>query len=692
MSRRDNLLIELGTEELPPKALLNLSEAFSGGCDKLLRAAGFEFQNLESFATPRRLALRVVNIAAEQAERLETRRGPALGAAFDSSGAATKAALGFARSCGVELAALGRFKSAEGEWLAFEQRVAGRRLFDVLPEVVSAALAGLPIPKRMRWGSHSAEFVRPVHWLVMLYGADVVPGEVLGLTADRITHGHRFMHGAPITLTHGDDYAASLQNPGYVIPSFAARRARVRELVETAAAADGAHAVIDDALLDEVTALVEWPVAVCGSFDEHFLQLPSEVLIASMQGHQKYFPVRDASGALRNRFITLANLESRAPDAIRAGNERVIRPRLADADFFYRADRSKRLDSRLAGLDSMMFEKRLGSLGDKTRRIMSLATNLARACGADATLASRTAALSRCDLLSDLVGEFPELQGTMGSYYAAADGESGDVARALAEFYQPRFSGDAIPGTALGRCVAVADKLDSLVGIFGIGSAPTGDRDPFALRRAAIGMLRIVIEADISLDLHEAIGYTLAAYAGVKLLPDTAEQVYAFVRERLRGYYLERGTPNDVCAAVFANDPSAPAEVARRLQAVTTFRALPAAQALAAANKRIANILKKLDTPPAATIDEARLVDPAERELAMRYTALAPQAEQLFAAREYARYMEMLADLRAPVDAFFDGVMVMSDDLALRTNRLALLARLHALFTRVADIARLHDA
>lgn len=692
MSRRDNLLVELGCEELPPKALLNLSEAFSAGLEKLLRAAGFDFDQLSSFATPRRLALHVINIAAELATRTETRRGPAISAAFDSTGAATTAAQGFARACGVEVAALGRVQNSEGAWLSFEQSVAGRRLFELLPEMVSTALAGLPIPKRMRWGSHNAEFVRPVHWLVMLYGSDVIPGVVLGLNADRITHGHRFMHPAPITLAHADHYAASLQDPGHVIPSFAARRAHVRELVETTAAAAGGHAIIDAALLDEVTALVEWPVPICGSFDQHFLQLPSEVLIATMQGHQKYFPVGDGHGALRNCFITLANLESRAPDAIRAGNERVIRPRLADADFFYRADRAQRLDSRLAALDSMMYDKRLGSLGDKTRRIMDLATRLANTCGADAVLARRAAELSRCDLLSDLVGEFPELQGTMGSYYAAADGEASDVSRAVAEFYHPRFSGDAIPTSPLGRCVAVADKLDSLVGIFGIGSAPTGDRDPYALRRAAIGLLRIVIEADIELDLRVAIATALTGYTDVTLLPDTAAQVYAFVRERLRGYYLERGTPNDVCAAVFAVDPSAPAEVARRLAAVTAFRALPAAQALAAANKRIANILKKLDHPPTATIDDTRLVDPAERALATAYAALADGAEQLFAAREYSRYMELLAGLREPVDTFFDTVMVMSEDLALRANRLALLARLHALFTRVADIARLHDA
>ncbi len=692
MSRQDNLLIELGTEELPPKALLSLSEAFAAGLDKQLRAAGFEFLAMIPYATPRRLAVRIENIAAEQAERTETRRGPALSAAFDTSGAPSKAAQGFARSCGVDVAALGRFKSNEGEWLCYEQRVAGRRLFDVLPDMVNLALAGLPIPKRMRWGAHTAEFVRPAHWVVMLYGADVIDGEVLGLKSGRITHGHRFMHGAPITLAHADQYETSLAEPGHVIASFAARRSKVRELIEATARSEDGQAVIDEALLDEVTALVEWPVPVCGSFDAHFLELPSEVLIASMQGHQKYFPIRDAHGGLRNRFITLANLASQAPEAIRAGNERVIRPRLSDADFFYRADRAKRLDSRLPGLDSMMYEKRLGSLGDKTRRIVSLAATLATACGADSALASRAAELSRCDLLSDLVGEFPELQGTMGRYYAAADGEHAEVSHAVGEFYQPRFSGDAIPASTVGRCVALADKLDSLVGIFGIGSAPTGDRDPFALRRAAIGMLRIVIEADIALDLREAIDFAVATYAGVKLAPDTAEQVYAFVRERLRGYYLERGTPNDVCAAVFANDPSAPAEVARRLVAVSGFRALPAAQALAAANKRIANILKKLDAPPAASIDDALLADPAERELAAQYASLAPQAEQLFAAREYTRYMELLASLREPVDTFFDGVMVMSDDAALRANRLALLARLHALFTRVADIARLHDA
>ena len=692
MSTAATLLIEIGTEELPPKALRTLSEAFANGLERALRTAAFPFSSVTAYATPRRLAVRIEHLVAEQPERLETRRGPALGAAFDADGAATKAAQGFARSCGVDVAALGRLKTADGEWLAFEQRIAGRPLRELVPDMVTATLAGLPIPKRMRWGAHTAEFVRPVHWVVMLYGSAVIAGDILGIAADRVTRGHRFMHAGTIELAHADDYVARLVAPGRVMASFAERRARIRKLIEEGAAAVGGVAAIDDLLLDEVTALVEWPVPICGSFDRHFLELPAEVLVASMQGHQKYFPVRDPAGGLCNRFITISNLDSSAPEAIRAGNERVIRPRLSDADFFYRSDRAQRLDSRLDGLDSMLFEKRLGSLGDKTRRVATLAHELAAACGADSADAARAATLSRCDLLSNLVGEFPELQGTMGGYYAAADGESAAVSAAVAEFYQPRYAGDAIPASASGRCVALADKLDSLVGIFGVGSAPTGDRDPFALRRAAIGVLRILIEADIDIDLHRAIAAALATYAGVKLAADAGEQVYAFIRERMRGYYLERGTPVDVCAAVFALDPPAPAEVARRLAAVAQFRELDAAKALAAANKRIANILKKLDHVPTQDVDDTLLHEPQERELATAVARLIPQAEHLFARRAYREYMELLAGLRAAVDGFFEQVMVMSEDPQLRGNRLALLGRVHGLFTRVADIACLHDA
>ncbi|MEQ8661072.1 MAG: glycine--tRNA ligase subunit beta, partial [Gammaproteobacteria bacterium] len=452
------------------------------------------------------------------------------------------------------------------------------------------------------------------------------------------------------------------------------------------------HAVMDDALVDEVTALVEWPAAIAGSFDPEFLELPEEALIASMQGHQKYFPVRAADGRLLNRFVTIANLDSKQPDVVRDGNERVIRPRLADARFFYRSDRAAPLETRGAGLADMLFEKRLGSLADKTDRLKRLAARLADACGADAAQVTRAATLSRCDLLSAMVGEFPELQGTMGRYYALADGEAAPVAHAIEEFYQPRFAGDAIPASAVGRCVALADKLDTLVGIFGVGMAPTGDKDPYALRRAALGCLRILIEGDIDLDLADAIDIAVAIYGDAPLAADSAGQVYAFMRERLRGYYVERGVAADVCAAVLANDPTAPREIARRIDAVARFRQHAAAGALAAANKRIGNILKKLDGPVPETWSRERLVDDAERHLADQLDAVAGRADACFAARDYAGYLAELAGLRASVDGFFDEVMVMCEDRALRDNRLALLAHLQRLFGRIADIGRLSDS
>ncbi len=691
MSGRATLLIELGTEELPPRALLKLSQSFAAGFESALKSADFPFGTVTAYATPRRLALSISEVGPEQPDRREQRRGPALAAAFDASGAPTKAAAGFARSCGVEPAALGRLKTAEGEWLVFEQRVPGRPLADVLAAMVETALAGLPIPKRMRWGARSAEFVRPVHWLVMLHGADIVPGVVLGLTAGRVTRGHRFHHPEPIVIPTADSYTALLAEPGHVIAAFDDRRTRVRTLAETLAATTGEQAVIDDALLDEVTALVEWPVPIAGTFDAHFLELPPEVLIATMQDHQKYFPVCGADGHLTNRFITMSNLDSRDPEQVRRGNERVIRPRLSDADFFYRSDRRQPLEAQYTRLAGMLFEKRLGSLQDKTARTEVLARQLAPAFGADVEGSVRAAHLARCDLLTAMVGEFPELQGTMGRYYALADGESTAVATAVGEFYRPRFAGDDIPASALGRCVAVCDKLDTLIGIFGIGSVPTGDRDPFALRRAAIGVLRILIEGEVELDLVEALEAAAATHADNALDSGAAALVLTFMRERMRGYYLDRGIPADVCAAVFAAEPGAPLDVDRRLAAVQRFRALDAAVALAAANKRISNILRKVDGELSQQVDPALLVEPAERALHASVAALAPLAAADFEAREYGAYLARLAPLRVPVDAFFDAVMVMAEDSQLRANRLALLAQLHSLFTRVADIGRLHE-
>ena len=688
---KDNLLIEIGTEELPPKALLSLSDTFAENIERGIHAAEFDFTGIKRYATPRRLAVVIEDLEADQAGRVDHRRGPAVKVAFDDSGEPTKAAQGFARACGVTVADLGRIKNVDGEWLAFELHVAGRTIDDVLPDILAKALADLPIPKRMRWGERTTEFVRPAHWLVMLYGDRVIDCEVLELRAGRTTRGHRFHHTAHIELAHADDYATTLEDPGHVIGDFSKRRQCIRELVETCATEHQGTASIDPALLDEVTALVEWPVVISGSFDKHFLELPAEVLVASMQDHQKYFPITDANGQLVNRFISISNIESLDPETVRSGNERVIRPRLSDAGFFWKNDCAKRLEDRLDLLADMLFEKRLGSLLDKTRRVEHLAQRFAAAFGVENSAVARAARLSRCDLLSEMVGEFPELQGTMGRYYALADGEPEIVCEALGEFYKPRYAGDTLPATPSGACIALADKLDTLVGIFGIGSAPTGDKDPYALRRAAIGLLRILIEGEIDLDLREAIVIALNAYGDIELLEGTAESVFAYIRDRMRGYYLEHGAPPDVCDAVFANDPPAPLEVARRLDAVCKFREMDAAAALASANKRIANILKKLEAKPRQTITRELLVEPQEKALVEQYDILADQAEDLFARRAYPQYMELLASLRDPVDAFFDHVMVMCDDDQLRDNRIALLLALHGLFTRVADIAKLHD-
>lgn len=683
------LLVEIGTEELPPKALPRLSAAFTQALTAGLDKAGFEHATVSAYATPRRLAVQVTNLTAEQPARMEQRRGPAVKAAFDAAGEPTKAALGFARSCAVEVHELGRIKTDQGEWLALEREVAGATLADALPAMIDAALAGLPIPKRMRWGAGDVEFVRPVHWIVVLYGDTVIDCEVLGLRSDRLTYGHRFHAAGPVTLKRADDYAATLTDKAFVIPAFSERRKRIVELVTAARDTIGGAAVIDDALLDEVTALVEWPVVIAGSFDNKYLELPEECLIASMQDHQKYFPVRDSDGALTNRFVTISNIESTDPAVVRDGNERVIRPRLADADFFYRTDRARTLADGHAGLADMLFEKRLGSLQDKTARVEALARQIAPSCNADPSLSARAARLSRCDLLSAMVGEFPELQGTMGAYYAAADGEPAEVAQAIGEFYRPRFAGDDIAATAAGRATAVADRIDTLVGIFGIGSAPTGDKDPYALRRAALGVLRTLIEGGIDLDLVVTLEAAYAGYGDSKLAADTTVQVLAFVRERLRGYYVDRGTAADVCAAVLATEPASPSDFHARVEAVTRFRAMEAAAALAAANKRSANILRKLAEPVGADWSHEHLQETAEVALAGALDAIRPGADALFGERDYAAYLEQLAGLRDHVDAFFDQVMVMSEDAALRANRLALLTDLNRLFTRVADISLL---
>lgn len=686
MSTAEDFLVEIGTEELPPKALKSLSGHFRDQLEQGLRNAQLGFGGLCAFASPRRLAVLVEALAAEQPDQLIERRGPAVAAAFDSGGRPTPAALGFAKSCGIDFAQLERTVTEKGEWLIFRCRLAGRPAVELLPPLVAQALDALPVPKRMRWGERSDEFVRPVHWVLMLYGHKVVPGEILGIASGDLTHGHRFLGAQTLRIDEPGAYAAALATQGHVIADFAVRRARVQALVLEAAAAAGGRPILDDDLLDEVTALVEWPVPVSGSFDAHFLDVPREALIATMQGHQKYFPVEDLTGRLTNRFITVSNLESRQPELVRAGNERVIRPRLSDAAFFWAKDCKTPLAARLPKLGDMVFERRLGSLLDKTERIERLARAIAADFAADPAHAARAARLSRCDLVSEMVGEFPELQGIMGGHYACHDGEAADVAAAVGEFYLPRYAGDTIPASAAGRCIAVAEKLDTLVGIFGIGALPTGDRDPFALRRAALGCLRICIEGDAGLDLMDGLKTAGEAYAG-RFKDPVHERVFEFIMERSRAYFAEHGVRADLVEAVLATRPTQPRDLAHRIAAVETFMNLPEALALAAANKRIANILKKSEGPIPATVERALLREPAERALADQVSAVESATAAAVAAADYRAYLERLARLHDAVNAFFDHVLVMADDAALRGNRLALLKRIHGMFLTVADIS-----
>jgi glycyl-tRNA synthetase beta chain len=691
MSERRDLLIEIGTEELPPKALRTLSLAFADAVSAGLEAAGLEPSPAVAYATPRRLALLVRELPTAQPDREAVRRGPALSAAFDEEGNPTKAASGFARSCGVAVEQLDQLETERGSWLAFRAVQRGQITAELIPDVVRKALAALPIPKRMRWGERTDEFVRPVHWVVLLFGDEVIRAEILGITADRYTRGHRFHHPEPIFLAEPQAYLPLLETEGQVLADYATRREAVRaQVMEQAKLLDG-RALIDEALLDEVTALVEWPVALSGRFDEGFLEVPPEALISSMQDHQKYFPVVDKEGRLLPHFITVANLVSKDPAQIRAGNERVIRPRLADAAFFWNQDRKQTLEQRSEGLRHMVFEKRLGTLFDKQQRVAVLAGTIADAIDGDRDHARRAALLCKCDLLTSMVFEFPELQGVMGRYYALHDGEPPAVAEAIREHYLPRFAGDALPVTPAGQALALADRLDSLVGIFAIGQQPSGDKDPFALRRAALGTVRICIERRLDLDLERALEAAADTFETGVNAQAVIPTVLDYVVERLRGYYQEAGVEADLVEAVLTTRPTRPLDVERRIQACRVFRDLPEAASLAAANKRISNILKKWNRPVPGTVDPRRLADAAEKQLAERLAHMSATVAPLMEAGDYTRALIQLAGLKDPVDAFFDNVMVMVDDEGLRDNRLALLQNLGNLFLRVADLSRLQN-
>ena len=684
----ENLLIELGTEELPPKALRKLAEAFAENFTQELTKAELAFERVEWFAAPRRLALKVHALATTQQDKQVEKRGPAVSAAY-VDGKPTPAAVGWARSNGIEIDQAERLVTDKGEWLLYRATVAGQPTRNLIATMTATALAALPIPKLMRWGASRTQFVRPVHTLCLLLGSELVSGEVLGLHSDRIIRGHRFMGEAQFEIEHADQYPALLEERGMVIADFERRKAFIKAGAEKAAAALGGVADIEESLLEEVTSLVEWPVILTASFEEKFLAVPAEALVYTMKGDQKYFPVYDKGGKLMPNFIFVSNIDSKDPSQIIGGNERVVRPRLSDAEFFFKTDKKQPLAARLESLATVLFQQQLGTLKDKSVRIAELAAFIAPRIGADVEHATRAGLLSKCDLMTNMVMEFTDTQGVMGMHYARHDGEAEDVAVALNEQYMPRFAGDELPGGKVACAVAIADKLDSLVGIFGIGQAPKGDKDPFALRRAAIGLLRIIVAKQLDLDLLDLVAKAAELYGSKLTNAKVVDEVVDFVLARFRASYQEEGIEVDVVQAVLARRPTRPADFDLRVKAVSHFRSLDAAAALAAANKRVSNILAKFEGSLNASVDTTLLQDAAEQALAAKVAGLEQQLAPLFAAGEYQAGLTALAGLREEVDNFFDKVMVMAEEEALKLNRLTLLSRLQALFLQVADISLL---
>eukprot|EP00163_Fabomonas_tropica_P027082 TRINITY_DN5125_c0_g6_i1.p1 TRINITY_DN5125_c0_g6~~TRINITY_DN5125_c0_g6_i1.p1 ORF type:complete len:694 (+),score=172.66 TRINITY_DN5125_c0_g6_i1:6967-9048(+) len=688
-----DFLVELGTEELPPKALKTLSDAFTQGIVKGLEDAGIEFGKVEAFAAPRRLAVRIRDLADAQPDKSVEKRGPAVKAAFDDAGNPTRALTGFATSLGVTPDQLDTLETDKGAWVIYRTVEQGKPTIELMPELVEQSLAGLPIPKRMRWGAHRTEFVRPAHWAIMLYGNTVIDTPIMGLTPGNKTRGHRFHCPKTLIVPTPGDYEVVLRQEGYVIADFAERReiirAGVNKLAETEAKG---KAVIDEDLLDEVTALNEWPVPLMGRFEERFLQVPAEALISSMKEHQKYFHVVTADGDMMPLFITVANIESKDPSQVISGNEKVIRPRLSDAAFFYETDRKTRLEDRIDQLKPIVFQEKLGSLYDKSVRVAALAGKIASAIGSEPELATRAGMLAKTDLCTEMVLEFTDLQGIMGQYYATNDGEPADVAKALNEQYMPRFAGDELPTTLTGCAVAIADRIDSLVGLFGINQPPSGTRDPFALRRASLGVLRIIIERELPLDLQTLCEWAEDEHSAIRE-PNVADTVVDYMLERFRAHYEEQGIGAEVYLAVQARRPTRPLDFDRRVKAVEAFRQLPEAQALAGANKRVSNILTKQGGDQVGeAVNNSLLQDAEEKTLAEQVEQQAAKVLPLFEQGDYASALSSLAGLREPVDNFFDAVMVMADDDAIRDNRLALLNRLRNLFLRVADISLLPAA
>ena len=681
-----NFLVEIGTEELPPKALKTLATSFADNVEAELNQAGLSFDKIEWFAAPRRLAVKVLNLATQQPSKEIEKRGPAVSAAFDAEGKPTKAAEGWARGCGITVDQAERIATDKGEWLVHRAKIEGQPTKNLLNDIVANALAKLPIPKPMRWADKTVQFIRPVHTVTMLLGDDLIEGEILGVASARTIRGHRFLGEKEFEIQHADQYPQLLREKGSVVADFNERKAEILAKSQAKATALGGVADIEESLLEEVTSLVEYPNVLAAKFEERFLAVPAEALVYTMKGDQKYFPIYDKDGKLLPHFIFVSNINPEDPTAIIEGNEKVVRPRLTDAEFFFKTDLKQKLVDRLPRLETVLFQQQLGTLKDKTDRIEQLAGEIAKQIGADEAKAKRAGLLSKCDLMTNMVFEFTDTQGVMGMHYARHDGEDEEVAVALNEQYMPRFAGDELPKSLVASAVALADKFDTLTGIFGIGQAPKGSADPFALRRAALGALRIIVEKNLPLDLEDLVKKSAALFGDKLTNQNVVADVVDFMLGRFRAWYQDEGIAVDVIQAVLARRPTRPADFDARVRAVSHFRTLDSAEALAAANKRVSNILAKAD----AAIGEINLtacVEPAEKALAEAVLALRTEVQPLIAKGDYTAVLDKLANLRAPVDSFFDNVMVNAEDPALRQNRLAILNTLQGLFLQVADIS-----
>ena len=681
-----NFLVEIGTEELPPKALKTLATSFADNVEAELNQAGLSFDKIEWFAAPRRLAVKVLNLATQQPSKEIEKRGPAVSAAFDAEGKPTKAAEGWARGCGITVEQAERIVTDKGEWLVHRAKIEGQPTKNLLNDIVANALAKLPIPKPMRWADKTVQFIRPVHTVTMLLGDELIEGEILGVASARTIRGHRFLGEKEFEIQHADQYPQLLREKGSVVADFNERKAEILAKSQAKATALGGVADIEESLLEEVTSLVEYPNVLAAKFEERFLAVPAEALVYTMKGDQKYFPIYDKDGKLLPHFIFVSNINPEDPTAIIEGNEKVVRPRLTDAEFFFKTDLKQKLVDRLPRLETVLFQQQLGTLKDKTDRIEQLAGEIAKQIGADEAKAKRAGLLSKCDLMTNMVFEFTDTQGVMGMHYARHDGEDEEVAVALNEQYMPRFAGDELPKSLVASAVALADKFDTLTGIFGIGQAPKGSADPFALRRAALGALRIIVEKNLPLDLEDLVKKSAALFGDKLTNQNVVADVVDFMLGRFRAWYQDEGIAVDVIQAVLARRPTRPADFDARVRAVSHFRTLDSAEALAAANKRVSNILAKAD----AAIGEINLtacVEPAEKALAEAVLALRTEVQPLIAQGDYTAVLDKLANLRAPVDSFFDNVMVNAEDPALRQNRLAILNTLQDLFLQVADIS-----